>query len=284
MAFHFPLMPRIFMALRLEDVEPIVEIMRRTPADPRHLPVGALPAQPRRADARDGDDRRARLHVPRLLAGPADEAQRRHPPAPRAARRQLAAAHGAPELAPLLVPRHADRLLRRRDRHGRQHLPARPQRRPDAHAVDARTGTPASPARDPAPALHGAHLRPGLRLPGGERRGAVARSVLAPPLDAQHHRAPEALQGVRPRHDRVPPGRRTARCSPTCAATRRTCSSASRTCRASRSPPSSTSPSSRGTCRWRSSATPSSRASGSCPYFLTLGPYGFYWFELRKPD
>jgi maltose alpha-D-glucosyltransferase / alpha-amylase len=34
MAFHFPLMPRIFMALRLEDVEPIVEIMKRTPAIP----------------------------------------------------------------------------------------------------------------------------------------------------------------------------------------------------------------------------------------------------------
>ena len=34
MAFHFPLMPRIFMALRLEDAEPIVDIMRRTPAIP----------------------------------------------------------------------------------------------------------------------------------------------------------------------------------------------------------------------------------------------------------
>ena len=34
MAFHFPLMPRIFMALRLEDVEPIREIMRRTPPIP----------------------------------------------------------------------------------------------------------------------------------------------------------------------------------------------------------------------------------------------------------
>ncbi len=34
MAFHFPLMPRIFMALRLEDVEPVVEIMRRTPPIP----------------------------------------------------------------------------------------------------------------------------------------------------------------------------------------------------------------------------------------------------------
>ena len=34
MAFHFPLMPRLFMALRKEDRTPIVEIMARTPAIP----------------------------------------------------------------------------------------------------------------------------------------------------------------------------------------------------------------------------------------------------------
>jgi maltose alpha-D-glucosyltransferase/alpha-amylase len=34
MAFHFPLMPRIFMALRQEDRHPIVEIMRQTPDIP----------------------------------------------------------------------------------------------------------------------------------------------------------------------------------------------------------------------------------------------------------
>ena len=34
MAFHFPLMPRIFMALRLEDGLPITEIMGQTPAIP----------------------------------------------------------------------------------------------------------------------------------------------------------------------------------------------------------------------------------------------------------
>jgi maltose alpha-D-glucosyltransferase / alpha-amylase len=33
-SFHFPLMPRLFMALRLEDRLPIVEILRRTPAIP----------------------------------------------------------------------------------------------------------------------------------------------------------------------------------------------------------------------------------------------------------
>jgi maltose alpha-D-glucosyltransferase/alpha-amylase len=34
MAFHFPLMPRIFMALRLEDKKPLVEIVERTPEIP----------------------------------------------------------------------------------------------------------------------------------------------------------------------------------------------------------------------------------------------------------
>ncbi len=34
MAFHFPLMPRIFMAIRKEDNAPILEIMRQTPAIP----------------------------------------------------------------------------------------------------------------------------------------------------------------------------------------------------------------------------------------------------------
>ena len=34
MAFHFPLMPRLFMGLRLEDRHPVVEIMRQTPQIP----------------------------------------------------------------------------------------------------------------------------------------------------------------------------------------------------------------------------------------------------------
>ncbi|NKE71170.1 maltose alpha-D-glucosyltransferase [Nitrospiraceae bacterium HYJII51-Mn-bac16s-1-B09] len=34
MAFHFPIMPRIFMAVQLEDRKPIVEIMERTPPIP----------------------------------------------------------------------------------------------------------------------------------------------------------------------------------------------------------------------------------------------------------
>ncbi|MCG3113203.1 MAG: maltose alpha-D-glucosyltransferase [Candidatus Manganitrophus sp. SB1] len=36
MAFHFPIMPRIFMAVQLEDRKPIVEIMERTPPIPEN--------------------------------------------------------------------------------------------------------------------------------------------------------------------------------------------------------------------------------------------------------
>ena len=80
MAFHFPLMPRIFMAVRRESRFPISEILAQTPTDPQRGPVGHLPAQPRRADPRDGHRRRARLHVRGVRQGPADEGQHRHPP------------------------------------------------------------------------------------------------------------------------------------------------------------------------------------------------------------
>ena len=42
MAFHFPLMPRIFMAIRMEDRFPIIDILAADPADSRQLPVGAF--------------------------------------------------------------------------------------------------------------------------------------------------------------------------------------------------------------------------------------------------
>jgi maltose alpha-D-glucosyltransferase/alpha-amylase len=45
MAFHFPLMPRLFMSLRLEDRHPVVEIMRQTPDIPPSCQWG-VSAQP----------------------------------------------------------------------------------------------------------------------------------------------------------------------------------------------------------------------------------------------
>ena len=50
----------------------------------------------------------------------------------------------ADERPALLAAGHAGHLLRRRDRHGRQHLPRRPQRRAHADAVERATATPAS--------------------------------------------------------------------------------------------------------------------------------------------
>ena len=88
MCFHFPVMPRMFMAVRREQRHPITEILAQTPEIPDGLPVGHLPAQPRRADPRDGHRRGARLHVRRVRQGPADEAQHRHRPPPGAAGRQ----------------------------------------------------------------------------------------------------------------------------------------------------------------------------------------------------
>ena len=40
MAFHFPVMPRMFMALRREEATPIYEILDRTPRDPRQRQWG----------------------------------------------------------------------------------------------------------------------------------------------------------------------------------------------------------------------------------------------------
>ena len=94
--------------------------------DPRRLPVGHLPAQPRRAHPGDGDRRGPRLHVGRVRPGPADEGQHRHPPAAGAAPRQRHQPDGAVHRTAALPAGIAGALLRRRDRDGRQHLAGRP--------------------------------------------------------------------------------------------------------------------------------------------------------------
>ena len=67
--FIFRLMPRMFMAVQLEDRKPIIEILEQTPADSRKLPVVHFSAQSRRIDAGDGHRRRARLYVRRICEG-----------------------------------------------------------------------------------------------------------------------------------------------------------------------------------------------------------------------
>jgi maltose alpha-D-glucosyltransferase/alpha-amylase len=107
MAFHFPLMPRMYMA---------VPGHRHHPPDagnPGQLPVGDLPAQPRRADARDGDRQGAGLPVERLRRRPPRPDQPRHPPPPGAAAGARSTPHRADELPALHHARHAGPLLRR---------------------------------------------------------------------------------------------------------------------------------------------------------------------------
>ena len=74
-------------------------------------------------------------------------------------------------------------LLRRRDRDGRQRLPRRPRRRAHADAVDRRPQRRLL-ARRLRPALRAAADGPGLRLPGGQRRGPAAHADLAAALAA----------------------------------------------------------------------------------------------------
>ena len=66
MAFHFPLMPRMYMAVAQEDRAPDHRHHAPDAGDSRELPVGDLLAQPRRADARDGDRQGAGLSVEHL--------------------------------------------------------------------------------------------------------------------------------------------------------------------------------------------------------------------------
>ena len=54
MGFHFPIMPRIYMALRRGDRRPARMDHGAHAAHPGELPVVHLPAQPRRADPRNG--------------------------------------------------------------------------------------------------------------------------------------------------------------------------------------------------------------------------------------
>ena len=139
MAFHFPVMPRMFMALRREEARPDGGDPRPDAPDPGALPVGPVPQKPRRADARDGHGRGAGLHVRGVRAGSPDEAQPGHPPQAGAAPRRRAGRDRADARDPVLASGLAGAVLRGRDRDGRQRLSGRPGRRPDADAMDGRS-------------------------------------------------------------------------------------------------------------------------------------------------
>src|SRR5439155_14702121 len=140
----------------------------------------------------------------------AREDQPGHPPPPGAAGRQQPAPHRAAHVAAAFAAWDPGHLLRRRDRHGRQPLPRRPQRRPHAHAVERRSQRGLLARRRPRP-LHASRRRPRLWLPGGQRGGPAARAGLAPQLDEAHHPGPEVVPRLRARHADLPAAREPAR-------------------------------------------------------------------------
>lgn len=171
---------------------------RQDPGHSLQLPMGHLPAQPRRAHARNGHGRRTRLHVRGVRQRPAYARQHRHPPPARPAPGQRPQPDRTVHRPAAVPARLADPLLRRRDRHGRQHLARRPRRGADTDAVDA------GPQRGllllrPGAAVAADDHGSGLRLPGHQRRGVDVVALVAAALDAPDDRDPQAEPGVRPR-------------------------------------------------------------------------------------
>ena len=202
MAFHFPVMPRMFMAVRREDATPMYEILGSTPDIPTNCQWGLflrnhdeLTLEMVTDEERDymyaeyAKDPRMKLNLgirrrlAPLLDGSRDEIELH-------ARR------------PLLAARFARPLLRGRDRDGRQRLSRRPRRRADADAVDGRPECGLFPRRLGAalpPAAHGS----GLRLPGREHRGPAPFARVVPSLAAPFHRAAEGASCLRARQLRA---------------------------------------------------------------------------------
>ena len=110
-------------------------------------------------------------------------------------------------------------VLRRRDRHGRQHLAARPRRLPHADAVDARPQRRLLDRR-PRQALPAGRAVARLQLHARQRRVAARAVPLAAALGAQRH--PRAQGASRPSGSARCGCSRptTSRCSPSCASTR----------------------------------------------------------------
>jgi glycosidase len=100
MAFHFPLMPRMFMAVKLEDRKPIIDILEQTPPIPEICQWCGHSAAAGSHDGKRPEADRADEWIAAIDAG------------------------------------HAGYLLRRRNWHGGQHISRRPKRRAHANAVE----------------------------------------------------------------------------------------------------------------------------------------------------
>ena len=176
MAFHFPVMPRMFMALRREEADADLRDPRADAAtSPQNCQWGLF--------LRNHDE----LTLEMVTDEERDYMYAEYAKDPRmklnvGIRRRLAPLldNGRDEIELLhamlfSLPGSPGPVLRRRDRDGRQRLPRRPRRRAHADAVDRRPQRRLL-ARGLRPALRAAADGPGLRLPGRQRRGPAAHA------------------------------------------------------------------------------------------------------------
>ena len=107
MAFHFPLMPRIFMALRREERTPIVEILAQTPDIPPNCQWGLFLRNHDELTLEMVTDEERDYMYTRVRPRPADADERRHPPPAGAADGQRPPPDGAAEQPAVQHARHA---------------------------------------------------------------------------------------------------------------------------------------------------------------------------------
>ena len=269
MAFHFPLMPRIFMAVRREQRYPITEILAQTPAIPAHCQWGIfLRNHDELTLEMVTDDERDYMYAeyakdPRMKANIG--IRRRLAPLLESDRNQL-------ELfTALLLSLPGSPVLYYGDEIGMGDniwLGDRDGVRTPMQWTPDRNGGFSRPTRSGCTCRH--HGRD-LRLPGAQRGGAAAQPGLVPAVDQADDRDPQAAPGLRQRHLRGADLLQSQRAGlrPACrprripAATARTGSCASTTCPASRSRSSSTCAASWASRRWSAWAAWSSRGSAS---------------------
>ena len=182
MAFHFPLMTRLFIGLHLEERHPITDIMDETPAIPDTCQWALFLRNHDELTLEMVTDAERDYMYLAVQPGSTRPAQCRHPPPAGAAHGQRPPADRAAHQRPVFLSRHPDRLLRRRNRHGRRCPAWRSRRRPDPDAMDRRSECRLLERKSRGTLQPGDH-RSGVRLPGGERRVSAARSLVAVPLD-----------------------------------------------------------------------------------------------------
>ena len=186
--------------VRRESRYPVSEILAQTPAIPDNCQWGIFLRNHDELTLEMVTDEERDYMWAEYAKDPRMTRQHRHPPPARPAAGQRPQPDRAVHRAAAVAARLADPLLRRRDRHGRQHLARRPRRRPHPDAVD------------PRPQRRLLLLRPGPALPARRSwtRSTATRSptsrrqlrqpVLAAALDPADDRDPQAEPGLRPRH------------------------------------------------------------------------------------